>query len=184
MRAQPSTRTRVLQRATPRAPQLIKKGGYQRIGPLSKNTPRPSYGLASWRELRFCHNDALNRPQAARSLQRYLGARSLAACYARPRCAGPRTPHRSTSIERQLTSDRSREPIMLSTEASVRIYRKAVRHRLERCPPSIGTAVRLQSEQLSAIIGIRTDRKLHWSCDPPCWNPTPTRDWRGIAIIA
>src|SRR5689334_15558602 len=45
-------------------------------------------------------------------------------------------------VKHRLTSHMSHGPIMLSTEAPVRNHRNAVRHRLERCPPSIGTAVR------------------------------------------
>ena len=75
------------------------KEGCRHSDPLSKNAS-PVFLRARFVTrgpvLHLSHYSPPNRPQAARSLQRYLGARSLAACCAQARDPSPRIDHPTT----------------------------------------------------------------------------------------
>ena len=71
--------------APPKCRRRSKTGGPDIAASSQKTHQRPSYGLASFALSGFCRTPSEtrpHRPQAARSLQRYLRARSLAACCA------------------------------------------------------------------------------------------------------
>jgi len=71
--------------APPKCRRRSKTGGPDIAASSQKTHQRPSYGLASFALSGFCRTPSEtrpHRPQAARALQRYLRARSLAACCA------------------------------------------------------------------------------------------------------
>jgi hypothetical protein len=80
-----------------------------RSGSISPATACDAHASTKHQKRRYQHSGPLysppNRPQAARSLRRYLRARSLAACCAQARGSSPRIDHPTTGCHKLSASE-------------------------------------------------------------------------------